>query len=333
MATGVSRVKWTQCRAEDLPQKSDLAAAELVYPGKKSAVDILGTKPAEVKPIWPPADHAKHVNRLYFAENLGVLSLLSKDPDVAGKVRLVYIDPPYSTNSVFQSRKQTHAYADLLTGAAYLEFMRERLILLRGLLSEDGSIYVHLDQKMAFHVKILMDEIFGLRNFRNLITRKKCHSKNYTRKAYGDVTDYLLFYTKREKYVWNRPSEEWTTKKVLKEYPYIDEKTGRRYKKVPIHAPGTRNGETGKPWRGMYPPPGKHWQYTPRALDLLDAKGEIYWSPNGNPRRKIFFDNNKGFMVPDLWLEFPDAHNQNIYVTGYPTEKNPALLERLLTPT
>lgn len=110
----------------------------------------------------------------------------------------------------------------------------------------------------------------------------------------------------------------------------MEEETGRRYKKVPIHAPGTRNGATGQPWRDMMPPPGKHWQYTPDKLEQMDARGEIYWSPTGNPRRKIYFDQSPGKPAQDIWLDFKDAHNQNIKITGYPTEKNPDLLRRII---
>jgi len=119
-------------------------------------------------------------------------------------------------------------------------------------------------------------------------------------------------------------------RKILKEYPCIDETTGRRYKKVPIHAPGTRNGETGKEWKGMLPPPGKHWQYTPERLTEFDNKGEIYWSANGNPRRKVFFNRDKGIPVQDIWLDLQDSLNQNIKTTGYPTEKNAYILERII---
>ena len=131
-------------------------------------------------------------------------------------------------------------------------------------------------------------------------------------------------------YVWNRAVEKWTEEKILKEYTYIEEGTGRRYKKVPVHAPGERNGETGKEWRGMMPPKGKHWQYTPKTLDEMNARGEIYWSPTGNPRRKVYLDESQGIPAQDIWLDFRDAHNQNIEITGYPTEKNPDLLKRII---
>lgn len=217
-----------------------------------------------------------------------------------------------------------------MDGAEYLEFLRQRLILLRELLSKDGSIYVHLDENMGFAAKIIMDEVFGHRNFRNCITRKKCNPKNYTRNQYGNISDYILFYTKTDNYVWNQQFEPWTDITAKKEYQYTEAETGRIYKKVPIHAPGVRNGATGQAWRGMLPPPGKHWQYTPETLDEMDARGEIYWSPTGNPRRKIYLDNSQGISVQDIWLDFKDAHNQNIKITGYPTEKNPDLIKRII---
>ncbi|HEX2905259.1 MAG TPA: site-specific DNA-methyltransferase, partial [Phototrophicaceae bacterium] len=295
----------------------------MTYPGKLPEAEIINTPPAQISVLWSPENN--HPNRLYYGDNLPILSALRQDTKIKGKVRLIYIDPPYATNSIFQSRSQNDAYRDLLTGASYIEFIRQRLVLLKELLADDGSVYVHLDENMAFHIKVIMDEIFGRENFRNWITRKKSNPKNYTRKTYGDISDYILFYTKSDTYVWNRPLEAWTPERAAKEYIYIEETTGRRYKKVPIHAPGTRNGETGKPWRGKNPPPGKHWQFQPKTLDEMDARGEIYWSPTGNPRRKIYLDQSEGIQVQDIWLEFRDAHNQNIHITGYPTEKNPAL--------
>ena len=328
MATGIPKTRW-----QSAPHSNGVSGSStdvrLDYEGKKSTQEILLTPGAECRQLWPEQP-SHEANRLYFGDNLPVLAALAQDPEVRGKVRLVYIDPPYATKSVFQSRNQTDAYMDLLEGAHYLEFLRERLILLRELLADDGSIYVHLDDNMAFHAKALMDEIFGRGNFRSWITRKKCNPKNYTRKTYGNVSDYILFYSKTENYVWHRPVDSWSEEKANKEYQYVETETGRRYKKVPVHAPGVRNGETGQLWRGVKPPPGKHWQYPPRVLDEMDARGEIYWSPTGNPRRKIYLDESNGVAVQDIWLDYRDAHNQNIAISGYPTEKNSALLTRII---
>lgn len=299
----------------------------LSYPNKAARDEILKHNPARVVSLWrhPLASE----NKLYYGDNLDLLATLASDPHVSGRVRLVYIDPPFATEGVFLSRKQEHAYHDLLSGPEYLEALRKRLILLHKILAPDGSIYVHIDEKMVFHLKLIMDEVFDAANYRNCIVRKKCNPKNYTRKTYGNIADYILFYSKSDSYIWNKQYEPWTEERA-KEYQYIDEKTGRRFMKVPIHAPGTRNGETGKVWKGLMPPPGKHWQYTPSTLDEMDARGEIFWSSSGNPRRKVFLDERPGIGVQDIWLDFRDAHNQNIHITGYPTEKNPDLLRRIV---
>ena len=307
---------------------------ELIYPGKLDPQEILEKTPtAKLKKAATYGKRARGwKHRLYHGDNLNVLKSLLADPDICGQVHLIYIDPPYSTRQSFRHRKKLgkHAYSDLLTGYRYLEFLRQRLFFLRELLHDNGSIYVHLDDKMTFHVKVIMDEVFGAQRFRNFIARKKCHSKNFTRKQYGNTIDYILYYTKSSTWKWNRPYEKENIYTLEQRFPKIEPTTGRRFALVPIHAPGVRNGETGKRWRGKLPPSGKHWQVTPRELDRLDAEGEIYWSPTGNPRRKIYAENDRGVAVQDVWTKFMDFQNQNMKETGYPTEKNPALLRRIV---
>jgi adenine-specific DNA-methyltransferase len=328
MATGVRSNNWTKDThiITDEVFSGDYKY-ELKYEGKTSEYEIINSK---VKNDYELIVGGHYENELYFGDNLDVMSCLIHQKHLNGKVKLVYIDPPYGTNSIFQSRHQKDSYKDDLVGSHFIEFIRRRLILIRELLSEDGSIYLHLDGNMTFQMKVIMDEIFGAKNFRGFITRKKCSNKNSTRKTYGNISDYIIFYSKSDNYTWHRATDAWTDEKIIKEYPCIDEKSGKRYKKVPIHAPGIRNGETGKEWRGMLPPQGKHWQYTPAKLDEFDAKGEIYWSTTGNPRRKVFLDEDKGIPVQDIWLDVQDSLNQSIKITGYPTEKNPYLLERII---
>jgi adenine-specific DNA-methyltransferase len=328
MATGITKNSWVEntCIIPNEIYYGDYSY-EIIYPDKHSISQILQY---QTQSVYTELFHNHNINRIYFGENLDVLSHLLFDMNFRNKVNLVYIDPPFGTNSIFQTRNQKNSYKDDLVGSHYIEFMRRRLVFLRELLADTGVIFVHLDNNMTFQMKIIMDEIFGGKNFRGFITRKKCSNKNYTKNTFGNISDYILFYSKTDSYKWYRPTETWTNDKIEKEYPYIDEITGRRYKKVPIHAPGTRNGETGKLWKGMLPPPGKHWQYTPERLTEFDNNGEIYWSSNGNPRRKVFLDEDKGIPVQDIWLNLQDSLNQNIKITGYPTEKNPYLLERII---
>lgn len=317
MATGIpSRI---ENRKKNLP-------VELLYEGKKDEQDILSMPFSLYEQQFSIKEGGE--NRFFYGDNLDVLLYLLHN-GYKKKIKLVYIDPPFATTSNFFNRNQEHAYSDCLSGGEFVEFLRQRLILIREILTDDGSIYLHLDNKMAFKMKVIMDEVFGEDNCRAFITRKKCSTKNSTRKTFGNVSDYIMFYSKGSKYTWNRPFAPWELSNMLEQYPCVDE-NGRRYKKVPIHAPGIRNGETGKEWRGKLPPKGKHWQFTPSKLDELDKAGEIYWSPTGNPRRKIYCDPSKGVPVQDIWLNYQDSINQAQKTTGYPTEKNIDMLKMIV---
>jgi adenine-specific DNA-methyltransferase len=315
MATGVSR------------KKTKKIPIEVSYQGKTNEEEILGLEYSKYKKIAEVNGTGN--NQFYFGDNIeGLLYLLHSG--MKEKIELIYIDPPFATESSFVSKDQEHAYSDNLAGAEFVEFLRERLIIIRELLSKTGSIYLHLDNKMAFTMKLIMDEVFGENNCRAFITRKKCSTKNYTKNTFGNVSDYIMFYSKTSNYTWNRPFDPWELENMIEQYPCVDEKTGRRYKKVPVHAPGTRNGETGKEWHGMLPPKGKHWQYTPEKLDEMDKAGEIYWSPTGNPRRKVFCEPDKGVPIQDIWLDYRDSVNQATKTTGYPTEKNFDMLKMIV---
>jgi adenine-specific DNA-methyltransferase len=273
-------------------------------------------------------------NLLIFGDNLPAMKALLNRPDIKGQVRLVYIDPPFSTNQVFRSgasrtstisssREDQSAYQDLLVGAEYIEFLRKRLILLKELLADDGSIYVHIDWKMGHYVKVLMDEIFGQEHFINDIARIKCNPKNFERKGYGNIKDMILFYSKTDNFVWNGSYMGYTRQQLERLFPKVD-KDGRRYTTNPLHAPGeTENGPTGQPWRGMLPPKGRHWRYPPEVLEQLDRQGLIEWSKTGNPRKKIYADEyvKKKMYRQDIW-EFKDPP-----YPSYPTEKNLEMLK------
>jgi len=326
----------------NLPLVSNQSTREisLLYAGKDTSNDIFNRIPLvsleEVKTIGQ-GRFDQWSNQLISGDNLSVLKNLLTNSNVAGKVRLVYIDPPFSTNQKFRSGdfrtatisasdKDMIAYEDNLIGPEYLEFLRQRLILLRELLATDGSIYLHIDTKIGHYVKVLMDEIFGRRHFINDITRIKCNPKNFARKGYGNIKDVILFYSKSNHYVWSESRERLSEEDAIKLFPKID-KAGRRYTTTPIHAPGeTVNGATGKAWNGMTPPKGRHWRVHPDELAKLDKKGLIEWSSTGNPRKKIYLDDvlAKGKKRQDIW-EFKDSP-----YPYYPTEKNLEMLKVII---
>ncbi|SDX97405.1 site-specific DNA-methyltransferase [Roseicitreum antarcticum] len=305
------------------------AEVVLSYPNKAERSDIIKSTPRQF--LIMNGESAKNIssipeNSFILDDNFFVLNELIRE---GTKVNLYYLDPPYGTGFDFHSRDLEHAYKDSMGPAAYIEFMRRRLILMRETMADDGSIYVHIGHQMLGHLKVVMDEVFGSDNFRNLITRRKCSSKNFTSKQYANINDYILFYSKTKSYKWNKPGIDPEQDWIEREYPKFDN-IGRRYKLVPVHAPGTRNGETGKQWRGMMPPPGKHWQYVPDKLEELDRQGDIHWSRNGNPRRKVYWSSDKKTALTDYWDQYRDAHHQSIKITGYPTEKNLAMVKMIV---
>ena len=293
--------------------------------------------PAQLKEIY-----GKEVdgwrNKIYWGDNLQVMSHLLKE--YRGKIDLIYIDPPFDSNADYKKRIQIEGkeitndqnafeekqYTDIWTNDAYLQFMYDRLILLRELMTKNGNIFLHCDQNKNHHLRCLLDEVFGSGNFINEIIREKSNPKNYTRNAFGYVHDTIFFYSKNpNNMTWNKIYEERTDQEILDAFPIIEKSSGRRYKTRPVHAPGIRRGETGKKWRDMMPPPGKHWQYLPSKLEKFDSENRVEWSSTGNPRLKVYADESLGVFVQSIWGKMKDSPK-----TGYPTEKNDKLVERII---
>lgn len=304
----------------------------LCYKNKLSEEELLG-RPIDycLEEPFAPVD-----KMLFRGDNIDVMKFLLQN-GYANKIDLVYIDPPFATNNTFtidgdristisHGNNGKTAYSDNLTGGEFLDFLRARLILLRELLSDCGSIYLHIDYKIGHYVKIIMDEIFGIKNFRNDITRIKCNPKNFSRSAYGNIKDMILFYSKSEQPIWNDPREPMDDNDICIRFNKVDA-NGNRYTTVPLHAPGeTKSGPTGGTWRGMSPPVGRHWRCDPKELDKLDAAGLIEWSKNGNPRRIIYAEDSisKGKKIQDVWT-FKDSP-----YPLYPTEKNLDMLKEII---
>lgn len=268
-------------------------------------------------------------------DNLEVLNALQNN--YLNAIDLIYIDPPYQTNQIFTTTSLKSnsisrelngelAYHDTLSFEDYLKFLEERLVAAHPLLSENGSIYVHVDYKVGHYVRILMDKIFGRENFLADISRIKCNPKNFKRNNFGNIKDCILFYTKKGKHIWNEIREEYSQKDLENLFPKIDDQ-GEKYTTVPLHAPGeTINGNTSKKWKGKLPPLGRHWRSSPQELEELDEQGLIKWSASGNPRKKVFLKDKliEGKKIQDIW-EFKDPQKPK-----YPTEKNPELLKRII---
>jgi len=224
---------------------------ELIYADKEREEDILADTMAvplqKVKTFRNGKDGNGWMNMLIFGDNLQVLKTLLqmkqdgklKNADGTPGVRLVYIDPPFATRQEFRGSQDQKAYQDKIAGARFLEFLRKRLVFLRELLSEDGSIYVHLDWKKGHYVKTIMDEVFGEQNFRNEVVW--CY-KRWTAISDGfqKLHDIVLFYTRKETYLFNQLFEKYaddeahfTEKDEKGEYrwQYLGGKKYKLYKK------------------------------------------------------------------------------------------------------
>lgn len=269
-------------------------------------------------------------NLLIFDDNLNAMQFLLQEKAYKNALDLIYIDPPFATNNTFRmgstisaSLSANVAYDDKFSLEAYLEFLYYRFILMREMLSEKGSIYVHTDSKIGHYVKIVLDEIFGKERFINDITRIKCNPKNFAKKGYGNVKDSILFYSKGADFIWNEVSQKVSQSDLAKRFNKRDEKGA--YTTIPLHAPGeTKNGESGQEWNGLKPPKGRHWRCALSELDSLQKEGLIEWSKNGNPRKKIYAKDYGYKKIQDIW-EFKDSQK-----VLYPTQKNTALLRQII---
>ncbi|MEM6766635.1 MAG: site-specific DNA-methyltransferase [Bacteroidota bacterium] len=295
----------------------------LNYPGKIPEAEIW--KREEPYQVVTTQENPATVNSLYFGDNLPILKLIL--PTYKGKVDLIYVDPPFGTGQHFSNYGEETAYEDSLLNHHFLEFLRQRILVLKAFLSERGSFYLHIDKKIGHYVKLICDEVFGFENFLNDITRIKCNPKNFSRKAYGSQTDMVLFYANnRDQHIWNEIKLPLSEEEVGKLFPKKERKKGS-YTTHPLHAPGeTKEGDTGKLWKGLSPPPGRHWRYQRAVLDKLDEEGLIEWSDTGNPRKKVFAQDHPGKKIQDIW-EFKD---KGLSYVSYPTEKNREFLQQLI---
>ncbi len=227
-------------------------------------------------------NHQLPDNKFIFGDNFYVLKHLLATH--RNKIDLIYIDPPFGTGQDFNSLNNDTAYSDKLVNNEFLEFLRKRLVILRELLSVQGSIYLHIDKKIGHYVKIIMDEVFGYNNFINDITRIKCNPKNFARNAYGNYSDMVLFYAKeKDNNIWNELKEPMSEEKRKELFPKKHASLGY-YTTNPVHAPGkTIDGDTGREWKGLMPPQGRHWRYSREVLTELDEK--LYLQCFGIPEK------------------------------------------------
>jgi len=275
-------------------------------------------------------------NLLIYGDNLLALKTLYDDqrgPNRYGtkdKIKLVYIDPPFATKQDFMKDREK-AYRDKVIGAQFIEFLRKRLILLREILADDGSIYVHLDLKKAHYAKAVLDEVFGEHNFQNEITWQRNYARSDSH-TYNHIHDTIFFYTRGESFCWNKLFTDYAAEYVNRFYRHVDPDSGRKFASDNLTAAGTRRGSSGRLWRGFDPAKdGNHWKFTVENLDELDKKGRIHWPASGGmPRYKRYLDEMSGRPLQSIWTDISFISSWSGEGMGYPTQKPEGLLERII---
>lgn len=312
------------------------AVYELQYKGKKSEPDILSRTPAaplqEMRSFNsdnPFNDDWR--NLLIFGDNLLALKAIYNDQRGANrygtknKIKLVYIDPPFATKQDFMKDREK-AYRDKVMGAQFIEFIRERLVLLREILADDGSIYVHLDWKKGHYIKAVMDEVFGEFNFQNEIIWKRT-SAHSDSKTYANVHDLILYYSRSEQTKFIPQYIDYTQEYIQYRYKHQDA-DGRPYADDNLIGTGLRGGGYEYEWKGVV----KTWRCPLKTMQRYEAENRLYYTKAGVARIKRYFDELPGGVSPtDMWLDIYPVNSQAAERVDYPTQKPEQFLNRVIT--
>ena len=212
---------------------------------------------------------------------------------------------------------------------AYLVMMAVRLVELYRVLKSTGSFYLHCDPTASHYLKIILDQIFGVENFRNEIVWTRTNAHNMNARYYSRIHDLLLFYTKGDGYTWNKQYTEYSEAQLSRYKPDEDGRlyTGRDLTMSTVQE--NRNFE----WRGTQPPPHRSWGATFEQLEKWYAEGRILLKQEGTPRLdglKVYLDELPGKQVPSIWNDIPRIGNTSKERLGYPTQKPLALLKRII---
>jgi 16S rRNA G966 N2-methylase RsmD len=345
---------------------------ELVYYGKEREEDIIAE--TMVVPLQAVrsfgSGKTEWQNMLIFGDNLQVMKTLLEQKQ-AGKllnsdgspgVRMVYIDPPFATRRDFSGSRDQKAYQDKIVGAEFIEFLRKRFIFIREILADDGSVFVHLDQRKNHYLKAILDEVFGEQCFANEIIWRSTNRHN-TQTSVGQIHQVILYY-RNDNAVFEPIRLQPFKEHVISNYRHKDERG--YHSRCDLTGPGIRTGDSGKPWKGYNPTArGRHWQPPSALYDQLDEdisnldmigrldyffeKGFVYLPgvAGGQPRGKLYLNPDSGNLLQDIWAYQPytsgiyadsdDCIDQDVQWlqnpegdVDYPTQKPEGVLSRII---
>lgn len=288
-------------------------------------------------------------NKLIWGDNKFVLSSLKNGPlreeiEANGGIKLIYIDPPFDANRDFnmdieigdesfvkkQNILEEIAYKDTWGKGtdSFLAMIYERLSLMKDLLSQDGTIYLHCDWRTNSSIRHILNELFGKENFLAEITWQKIRTTKAQTKSFGNVTDRIFKYSKSNNSIYNRQSKPHDPKYIESHFK-TDPETGRLFQSVSMiqmgQGPARRFGT-----KMIEPPAGRHWIWSQEKIDQGIKDGKVRFNSKGTPRKIIYLDELEGDVVDDLWDDIFPINSQAKESVSYPTQKPEALMERVL---
>jgi DNA modification methylase len=287
-------------------------------------------------------------NKLIWGDNKLILSSLKNGPlreeiEKQGGIKLIYIDPPFDVGADFSmdieiggdtfTKKpnilEEIAYRDTWGKGAdsFIAMIYERLVLMRDLLAEDGSIYVHMGPTVNHYVRAVLDEVFGRNSFSNEIIWRRAFGHSDSTK-YGIIHDVILFYSKSFKRTWNQVLQPAEKEYIDTFFDQYDEQRGERYQRLSLSAGGLSGGG----YRYEYKGADTLWRCPIETLRKHDSEGRLHWpkKEGGVPRLKKYESEHEGVPLQDIWTDISKIHNQSSELTGYATQKPEALYERII---
>lgn len=287
---------------------------------------FINTKRFDSKGVSDDINYDNKDNLIIKGNNLLALHTLKEK--FSGKVKLIYIDPPYNTGS------DSFAYNDKFNQSTWLTFIKNRLEIAKELLSDDGSIFVQIDSFQESYLKVLMDSIFGRENFRNKITWKRRGGSANPTNQLNNVAEWILWYSKdlnKMKYTPVYSLTDENTQKYIKERFVNTDENGRKYMKSPIQSPNYRENLV-YDYKG-YKTPKKGYSISKEVMEKWDSEGRLSFpdSKDKNINRKIFLDEYKGQPVNSLWTDIyvinPMSNERVNFSSG---QKPEALIKRII---
>lgn len=271
--------------------------------------------------------------------------------DKGQKVDLVYIDPPFASGADYAKKVyvrrnpkiakalkaaeqdlnsdemrtfEEKMYGDIWDKERYLNWMYENLMAIKSVMSDNASIYVHLDYHIGHYVKILMDEIFGEDNFRNEIIWKRSTAHNDST-GFANLHDSIFYYSKGSDLYFKTPLVPYSDEYIDKYYNKVDA-DGRKYLDRDLSAKGLKGSGYSYVWKGK----NGYWRCPLSTMERLERENRIYYTSNGTPRYKQYLDEMEGVPAQDLWLDIFAVNSQAGERVDYATQKPETLLERII---